>query len=1325
MDRKKLLLVATCLFMAELFLVLTNMVQAQTVTATYTTVGGGYDLDIPEGATSAKVEAWGGGGGGGVGVSAFVTSGNAGGGGGGGYGYGNINNFPAFITVLNLATGGAGGDYSLFGNEGGRAGGTTDVSLNGWTFIQAYGGYGGGGTTGGNGSGGAGGGAYAEYDIWGSNGYSGGSGSYGGAGGGSGGGSGGGNGSNGNGSNGFAPGGGGSGGRSPAGGIANGRNGGNGARGEVRITITFPAPVITSATTQICGGGVELSVVDPVADATYIWYKNGVQVATGETYDATAPDTYTVRAQYTFSYRGGSPSFSPALGSGNTFTTNVSNSIVVTNGPTVLVNPITLTGCTGSNFNITPVNGTHGTFPTGTSYKWEEISNTGVDNVTNNNITGSTTIALGVLENTTNAVQTVVYNVTPTGGGCEGTVFELTVNVKPKPQIGNVQRITCSGQNMNITLMDGADGTIPNGTTYSWVISNTGGVGGATNGNGSVISLGTLLNTSGSLKTIAYTVTPNYDGCAGVPFMLEVEVNPALTVSLISDNTIYCTNGTATMTVSATPADNYEFDWYRDGVLVSANGGETYNQAEPARTAPYNYYVIARSAFCEGVSNVLAVTSKNKPTATVSVNRTDICPGGSITAKANVLPVGNYIYTWTLNGATIPSNEQQIVIDNLTANATPYEIVVNVATAEGYSGCETSSNPVYVTVHKNPKVTLSTLTPDICEGASAVITSMIEIDPAVSNTNHYTYQWAVNGVIITNAIQSTYSQVFTIAGTYSFSMRMIQNNDFGCASDWSDPVVIKVEQLPQVSLMVNNDTYCAGGGNATLTAAVFPTGNYVFDWYKDNVLVLANGGNTFTSSETARSSAYNYHVVARSLLGCSGKSEKVSVFVKPLPTVSVITNHTDICPGGSITARANVLPSGNYTYSWYLNGNMIGNEQQITVDNLSVNTYSMFVKVAPAADYNGCEVSSTPININVYNNPVVTIAADNNLICDNGMVTLSVTGVALNAAVRDDSRFTYQWAVNGIVIENATRNTYSQMLEAGEYEFTARVIQNNNLGCASDWSAPVTVVVMSVEVPPFFTTDCNEENIGTYRVVFLPINVISGNPQIYSAIFIDEAQWYLNFSGVISDLIEIHLPLQAGDYKMEIDIDGCKYKTTGRVMLDSYALGGVTLITKHWDDVLTVNNNPENNGGFTFYSYQWYKNGVLVEGANKQYYVEPDGKLNGEYYVVLNGYAILENEETIPVSLTTCPYIPTPEFSMSISPVPAKQNQLLTFNISLSAEELAGATLEIYNMIGMLQQRINNVTPQTYIQGIGVQGVYFARLILTNGTVQTIKFIIR
>jgi hypothetical protein len=59
------------------------------------------------------------------------------------------------------------------------------------------------------------------------------------------------------------------------------------------------------------------------------------------------------------------------------------------------------------------------------------------------------------------------------------------------------------------------------------------------------------------------------------------------------------------------------------------------------------------------------------------------------------------------------------------------------------------------------------------------------------------------------------------------------------------------------------------------------------------------------------------------------------------------------------------------------------------------------------------------------------------------------------------------------------------------------------------------------------------------------------------------------------------------------------------------------IVEQRWDDVLVVNNNPANNGGYSFTSYKWFRNGIQIS-ADQSISAGPNGELlnpTDVYYV--------------------------------------------------------------------------------------------------------------
>ena len=203
--------------------------------------------------------------------------------------------------------------------------------------------------------------------------------------------------------------------------------------------------------------------------------------------------------------------------------------------------------------------------------------------------------------------------------------------------------------------------------------------------------------------------------------------------------------------------------------------------------------------------------------------------------------------------------------------------------------------------------------------------------------------------------------------------------------------------------------------------------------------------------------------------------------------------------------------------------------------------------------------------------------------------------------------------------------------------------------------------------------------------------------------------------------VEVQMPAVAGDYIVTIEVDGCVGEVLVRVPASDASMGVTsTLVDQRWDDVVVVNNNPDNNGGYKFSTYQWYKNGEPINGATGQYYQEVGG-LEGFYSVELDGIRVSDGAH---VHFITCEKYFSANASIRVYPVPANTTQEVTIELNMTEEELEGAILDIYDVRGAHVKSISNLTPITKVGNFGAQGTYFGRIITGTNEIKTVKFII-
>ena len=163
--------------------------------------------------------------------------------------------------------------------------------------------------------------------------------------------------------------------------------------------------------------------------------------------------------------------------------------------------------------------------------------------------------------------------------------------------------------------------------------------------------------------------------------------------------------------VDVTPYNGptYAYQWCEDGVPIPGATSADYFVAEPARTTPYNFYVIVSA---NGSYNVTAyapaVTIVADPQVDITVADgypTTVCDGGSTVLQANTTGgFGEISYQWYKNGFLLIGETNQTLAINDLYYGVNYTYTVSV-TQSGAS-CAAISAPQAVIVNALSYTTL-------------------------------------------------------------------------------------------------------------------------------------------------------------------------------------------------------------------------------------------------------------------------------------------------------------------------------------------------------------------------------------------------------------------------------------------------------------------------------------------------------------------------------------------------------------------------------------------------------------------------------------------
>ena len=362
------------------------------------------------------------------------------------------------------------------------------------------------------------------------------------------------------------------------------------------------------------------------------------------------------------------------------------------------------TVCNGTAFTIIPLNGVNGYIPAGTTYSWTDMN--GTHNAQSN--------INGIFNNATTTVQTATLTITPTSGtGLVGAPFEVYVTVLPVSNILNISINACSGVPFSITPVDGVNGVVPVGTTYSWVDQN-----GTHTGQSSIN--GTLLNATTTVQTATLTVTPTSGSCVGATFTVTVTVNAAPIAPIVNSPISYCLGTTAAQLT----ATGNNLLWY---TTPTGGVGSTITPTPSTIvTGVTNYYVSQSINGCESPRAVIVTTVNIAPSITNIIDT--VCNNGLFTITPingvnGVVPAGT-TYSWLIptssgiNGFQAGNNATNIsgVLSN-NPNSVSHTATYIVTPKLGSCVGDTFTVNVVITTSNAPLATGIIYGPDpVCQG---------------------------------------------------------------------------------------------------------------------------------------------------------------------------------------------------------------------------------------------------------------------------------------------------------------------------------------------------------------------------------------------------------------------------------------------------------------------------------------------------------------------------------------------------------------------------------------------------------------------------------
>ena len=390
-------------------------------------------------------------------------------------------------------------------------------------------------------------------------------------------------------------------------------------------------------------------------------------------------------------------------------------------------------------------------------------------------------------------------------------------------------------------------------------------------------------------------------------------------------------------------------------------------------------------------------------------------------------------------------------------------LFIDVVKITDANGCISSvKDRANVDVLNAPVITISTPTPDICEGES------LDIDIKLSGEGPFNFDLIDdlgNTFNFTNINAVAVVQNVTPNTTRDYYVDNISDNT--CTGIKSNTLTVTVNTLP-AGIISGNANICDGDN---LTLAVNITGGQ--GPYELN-LDGTNGTRTETVSANDNLS-FNYSVgnnrynivqiTDGSPLQCVGKGNFVDVEVYDLPEGNLSGNY-QVCENDSIAIAYDLTGEANFTFDIIDDlGNVFG------PFNSSTTTGSVFItfdhtgdrtlQIRTIAD-NHCPnptPTGTLANITVLDIPVIDVIADNY----EGCVPLAVN-ITNNTDLTGVKSCT--WTLDGELVEGANCNGFSQVFTK-QTDLDLNLILEFESGCVRSKNHPSFIKAHPLPLPSF------------------------------------------------------------------------------------------------------------------------------------------------------------------------------------------------------------------------------------------------------------------
>jgi predicted transcriptional regulator len=365
-----------------------------------------------------------------------------------------------------------------------------------------------------------------------------------------------------------------------------------------------------------------------------------------------------------------------------------------------------------------------------------------------------------------------------------------------------------------------------------------------------------------------------------------------------------------------------------------------------------------------------------------------------------------FTYQWYLNDAAVPSATSS------TWTFTPispgfYNVYANVTDNTVFTS---KSNIATITVTETLSATISPASAVLDVGQSKQFTSIVS-----GGTSPYTYQWYLNGTVVSGANSSSLTLAPTSEGSYAVYMRV---NDTFEVQTTSNTATVMVNVQPSATIAPSSVAMDIGQSQLFTSSVTGGTSPYSYQWYLTGAPVsgATSATWTFTLSSSA-SCTVSLEVTDSVGAVATSNAVPISVNVSLSITMAPVSAIVDL---GRSQLFASTISGGTppFAYQWYSNGAAVSGatSSMWTFTPISSGSYSIYVNVTDNVGVKA-ESNIAPITINPPLSVSVSPISVATEVGQSRLFTSTVSGGTFP--------YTYQWYLGGLPVSGATSATWT------------------------------------------------------------------------------------------------------------------------------------------------------------------------------------------------------------------------------------------------------------------------------------------------------------